>query len=707
MHSIHWYRVAALRPALRSHLRVGRHVYRGETWYIIQDPASGRMFRFSVAAERVIALMDGVRTVAEIWELAGRGDEDMPTQDEIVRLLAQLHQADALSIDMAPDVRELLQRLRGRQSRDWLARFANPLAIRTRLFDPDAFLTKTMPFVRHLLGAWGLGTWFLVVAWGLVLCGLHWQELGRSWADLTLAPGSVAIALLIYPAIKAVHELAHAYAVKARGAEVHEIGLMWLVFLPVPYVDASASAAFPDKRARMFVGAAGILAEAFIAAVAMIVWAGIEPGLLRATAYKVMLIAGVSTLLVNGNPLLRYDGYHVLSDFLEIPNLAQRANAHIGYLFRRWVLGLEDARSVSDASGERRWLSLYAPAAFACRLVVLAAIVLLIASWSKTLAVVVGLWSVAAQLLYPALRAMRRLVDEPTVQAARRSVMLRAAAVGLLVIGLGVAPVPLTSRAEGIVWLPEYGEVRAGTDGTLQQWLSKPGTTVRAGQPLAALDDPNVDVRLAGAEAEFRAADARYLAARATDTVDAGTMLAQLQRAKTNLEVAQKRGAALTLISPTDGLFLVARPEDVPGRYFHQGDVIGYVVAATHGTVIAVVDQDDIGLLKTRIRNVQVRLSEDPSGVHIARIARLTPAGGFELPSAALGTLAGGTIAVAPDDPSGIRSLAPIFRVELALDSPLQRLGGRAYVRFSYGNEALALRVYRAARQLFLRRLNA
>jgi len=118
---------------------------------------------------------------------------------------------------------------------------------------------------------------------------------------------------------------------------------MWLLLVPVPYVDASAAAAFPGKRARMLVSGAGILAEAFIAAVAIIVWSSVEPGVVRAAAYQVLLIAGVSTLLINGNPLLRYDGYYVLADLLEIPNLASRANAYVGTLFRRWVLGLAPA----------------------------------------------------------------------------------------------------------------------------------------------------------------------------------------------------------------------------------------------------------------------------------------------------------------------------------------------------------------------------
>src|SRR5262245_16545219 len=164
LHSAHWYRVAALRPALRAHLRLVRQAYRGEPWYVMHDPASGRNWRFSAAAERVIRLMDGRRSVEEIWTLCAQPGGDPPSQDEIVRLLAELHQAEALAVDADPDVRELLSRQRDHRARDRRRRFGNPLMIRLRLLDPDAFLERTLPYVRPLFSARGAGAWLVAVA---------------------------------------------------------------------------------------------------------------------------------------------------------------------------------------------------------------------------------------------------------------------------------------------------------------------------------------------------------------------------------------------------------------------------------------------------------------------------------------------------------------------------------------------------------------
>ena len=128
---------------LRSHAKVFRHHYRGELWYILQDPASQRSHRFSPAANFIIGLMDGKRTVQEIWEISSThlGD-DAPTQDEVIQLLSQLHSADALQCDVSPDTAELLRR-HDRQKRQTLTRrFLNPMAIRIPLIDPDKFLNK-------------------------------------------------------------------------------------------------------------------------------------------------------------------------------------------------------------------------------------------------------------------------------------------------------------------------------------------------------------------------------------------------------------------------------------------------------------------------------------------------------------------------------------------------------------------------------------
>src|SRR5262249_35067705 len=179
----------------------------------------------------------------------------------------------------------------------------------------------------------------------LFLVWPHWPELTNNLSDRVLAVDNLLVLYLAFPVIKMLHELGHATATKAGGGEVHDLGIMVLVLLPVPDGGAAASAVFKAKYRRAMVGAAGIAVELFIAALAFYLWLLVEPGLLRATLFNVMLIASVSTVLFNGNPLLRYDAYYILADLIEMPNLAGRSTRYWGYLIERYILGVREAET--------------------------------------------------------------------------------------------------------------------------------------------------------------------------------------------------------------------------------------------------------------------------------------------------------------------------------------------------------------------------
>ena len=151
-----WYRVEGLRPRLRPHGEIHRHVYRGETWYVLEDHASGRYHRFTPEVNEIIGALDGRRTVGEIWERANAtlGD-DAPTQHEIIRLLGQLHAADLIQADVSPDTEELFERYRETRRKQWLQKLSHPLAIKIPLLDPERFLVRALPFVRPLFSWFG------------------------------------------------------------------------------------------------------------------------------------------------------------------------------------------------------------------------------------------------------------------------------------------------------------------------------------------------------------------------------------------------------------------------------------------------------------------------------------------------------------------------------------------------------------------------
>lgn len=243
-----WYRLAALRPALKSQARIRRHRFRGEVWYVVQDLASGRFNRLTPAAYQVLGLMDGQRTMDEVWNAAiEQLGDDAPGQDEVIRLLSQLHAADLLHCEVNPDSAELFERFerqnRARQKSSW----RNPFSIRFPLWDPDRFLSRTLRFLRPCFNWWGAAVYCAVVGLGAALGALHWPELAENLSDRVLAAENLLVLWLCFPVVKLLHELAHGYATKAGGGEVHEMGILLLVFMPVPYVDATAASGFRSK----------------------------------------------------------------------------------------------------------------------------------------------------------------------------------------------------------------------------------------------------------------------------------------------------------------------------------------------------------------------------------------------------------------------------------------------------------------------------
>ena len=330
-----WFRVAGLTPCLRGHLRVHRHVYRGRVWYVIEDRVAGRQHRFNPAAYRVLRMFDGKSTLQSIWDqLLVELRDDSPTQDEIVNLLGQLNASDLVSFDATADVAELFERREKQDRQRLMSRLLNPMSLRFPLWDPDVFLRHLARWARPVPMWLTVALWLAVVVPALILVPPHWSELTLNFGDRLMSADNLWVLALTFPLLKAAHEVAHGLVVRLRGGEVHEMGLMLLVLYPVPYVDASAANAFVRKGYRILVGMAGMLAEVWLAAIAFFFWLVLEPGIARSVMYNLVVVGSVSTVLFNANPLLRYDGYYVLSDLLEIPNLGQRSN-NIGNTFCR------------------------------------------------------------------------------------------------------------------------------------------------------------------------------------------------------------------------------------------------------------------------------------------------------------------------------------------------------------------------------------
>jgi len=698
-----WYRVAALRPRLRAHVQIHRQRHRGQIWYVMQDHQSGRFFRVSPAANLMVCLMNGRRSIRQIWDMVGeRFGAERPTQDEVVRLLVHLHQADLLHGELVPNMAELERRASRNRRRDLIARIRSPLALRIGLFDPERFLTYTLPAVRPLFSGAGFVLWLALIATGAILAAENWPELTKGGLDRILAANNVILLLLTYPFIKAVHEFAHAYATKVGGGEVHEMGVMMLVLLPVPYVDASASNAFRERWRRVLVGGAGIMAEMALASIAMILWTQIGAGFVRAALFNIMLIGGVSTILFNGNPLLRFDGYYVLSDLIEIPNLDTRSKKYLGYLAQRYLFGLEQAESPVQGPGERAWFVIYGVLSAIYRVSVMFGIALLVATRLFIVGVAVAIWSAAQMFVLPLWRGLTFVLHSRQLRQRRRRAIAASAAIALVLLaGLFAVPIPYATVAEGVVQVPQDDIVRAKADGLVTRLLARPGGEVVAEQPVIQLDDPIAAAQADVKKAALAVLQARFTAVNLIDLVESRLVTEQLASARAELALAERKRRDLTIRATRFGRLVIPDVRNLLGEFVHRGDLVAYVIGPGDIGVHAVVPQEEIDPVRERTLAVSVRLTEEIDRVYSAHVVLEAPQALDHAPAPALMSEGGGPMLPDPAEPK--RPLNKFYEIDLQLEgAQIQRIGSRAYVRFDLGSEPIAWRALRALRQLFL-----
>ncbi len=666
------------------------------------------MHRFNPTAHYVIGLMNGYRTVNEIWESAiAKFADDAPTQEEVIRLLGQLHSAEVLQSEVTPDIAELLRRAKKSQRKTWYQNLLSPLAIRIPLFDPDRWLERWLPWFRPYFGVMGAMVWLLVVGFALFTAAAHWQELSQDLGDRVLAPQNLVLLWLTFPVLKLFHEFGHACATKAWGGEVHEMGIMLLVLMPVPYVDASSASAFRETHRRAIVGAAGMIVEVFIASLALFLWLEVEPGIIRAVLYNIMLIAGVSTLIFNGNPLLRYDGYYILADITQIPNLRMRAQQYLGYLLETRFFGLKLPPFEASLS-ERWWFVFFAIASFLYRTFVMVAIAIFIASTYMVVGVVLALWAMVTGVIFPLVKAMVYLVRHPRLRRHRVRALFASGTLAVtLVVLLCFLPLPLWTRAEGVIWVPDDAQVRAGADGFVRTIAADPGSLVRQGSVLIVADDPTLLPKMRVLEAQLHLLEVRAQAESIVDRPRWQRTQDEMSATAVELEQARTLVRDLTVLSPTSGTFVLPAARDLPDRFVRKGQQIGYVVPAAVVTARVLVSQDQVDLVRTRTERVNVKLAGRVYETFTASIRRESPAATNKLANLAMSSIGGGQAVVDPHESKEPKMLNTWFEFELELPATQAFvLGEHVYVRFEHGSEPVAWRLYRTVRQLFMKRFS-
>jgi putative peptide zinc metalloprotease protein len=716
-----WYRVTDLRVRLRSTVQVHRQHFRGQMWQVLQDPSSNQFFRINESAYGFVGLLDGRRTVGEVWDIcAEQYGDNAPTQGETIQLLGQLFTSNLIQGEISPDAESVFGRFNKRRVREVRGTMMNLMFVHIPLFDPDRILNAWVKVVGKVFSLWGLVLWAILLGFGFSAVVGQWGALA-SKASSVLDPANLPLLYVGIVLTKVVHEFGHAFACKrfgqidGGGGEVHTMGVMLLVFTPLPYVDASSSWAFRSKWHRVIVASAGMMCELAMAAIAALIWARTAPGTpLHALCYNMMFIASVSTLLFNANPLLRYDGYYILSDTLEIPNLSTRGKQYIYYLIRKYVWGVRNPQSPAHSNGERAWFVFYGIASTIYRVFICAFILIRVADKFFIVGATLACVAVVGWVFVPIGKFIKYLATSGELARVRgRAVGSVLLTVALFIGGVGLIRVPDRARVSGIVDVAagDYPYIYAEVDGFVQTVALKGARVTPEGDALVVMTNPAMDMRRVELVAQKKAETIQGRQARIEEPVMADAYASKLEATQYLLDEANRDVARLHVQSPITGVWLPEPTMDRRvGQYAQRGERLGRVVNTERVLVRALVDQDEAMLLASAATDarVSIRVRSRPDHVMTGRVVGLIPIGQDRLPNESLSFAAGGGLATETDDTTGRKSARQFFEVIVVPDTlpsaPL--LGQRVILRFDMPSKPLAVQWWRKLLQMVQQRFN-
>ncbi len=656
----------------------------------------------------------------EIWELCHQNDEDALTQGEIITLLGRLHSSGLLLGNLSADTETLLRRKQENRLKKLRQNLTSFLFLRIPIWTPDAFFSRHQHIGSLAFHPYGMALWVIMALLALYVLFVNWDQFTLE-ASRTLDPANFIWIYAVVIIAKIVHECGHAFACKyfskrdGLQGDVHSMGIMLLLFAPVPYIDVSSSVQIRSRFARAFVGLAGMYCELFLAFLAIFLWAGTaQDTYVHLLARNCVIITSITTIFFNINPLLRFDGYFVFSDILGMPNLYQRSQAYCVYLFKRCVLGVEKASTVVHKRNERIFYPLYATAAFIYRILITVGIFVILEESFAILGTALALCLCFLWFILPAIKGLGYLISGAELAGIRTKAILRFGT-SLTFLGLLLLAVPVESAivVEGVVESREYYEIFAEEDGTLTSFLPT-DTQVEQGKSVVAhIDNPGLMASIERMALSVAVSKARFdHAGDMGDTNAAGMHELDMKGNIRQWHILRARAARQSIIAPLSGMWVAPDLTYRHGKWIAKGDPLGSIYAPDKVRLRVLVDQFDAArLFAETIRSSQfcisqrMDLSTDDGELFTAHMeAPPAPAGRRELFHPSLSMHAGGSVPMVQGARGESLTATHFFELRLLPESmavPHLSPGQRVLVRIVFGEQAIGIQWMRRFRQFF------
>jgi putative peptide zinc metalloprotease protein len=704
-----------LKVKLRADLVVQPQFYEGMTHYVIKDPLALKYFRFKIEEYYLLQQFDGTQNLQDVKKAFERKYRPQTISiEDLTRFVAQLHEAGIIQIDSPEQAKVLIRRRRKNRWKKVWAFMANILFIKIPIIDPERLLTWMYPYFR-----WIFTSYFVTASVGLMLAAVtlvisqwdlfysklpefqsffNWWTIFSFWISLAI--------------VKIIHEFGHGLTAKHYGGEVHEMGMLFLVLTPALYCDVTDSWLLPNKWHRIWISAAGIYVELFLASIATFVWFYSEPGLLNSLSMATMFICSINTVLFNANPLLRYDGYYVMADWLEVPNLRIKSTQFFAYLIQEKVLGLEiPVQSYLPRS--RRFLFVtYAIASYLYRWIVTFSIIYFLTQVLKPYKLQSISYMLATGALVPLLgmpvyqigkflRTPGRLRKVKKARAAGFAVAAVAIVAGILLI-----PTPLRIQGTLVLTAAKPDEVYAEVEGQLVELNVRDGEWVSRDTVIAKLINPEKQKELVQKQTDqainFYKAQWYNQSPERENRALARQHLQMAEELEPMLQKISEQIGKLTLIAARDGQVMgVPHPETV-GQVLKPGKPFCEVGDPHHIEAHLIVDQSDIDLIRLG-RRAWVKIYGRAETTYMSEVSEIAKRNRDEIPPE-LSHVAGGEIAGKADPKTGaVKPQTAVYEVIIPLENPSLTLqpGLRGFAKIDGGTHTFGWWLWRLINKTF------
>lgn len=643
------YELRQLRPRLREELSFTWQSYGGAECYVLEDAANGAYFRIGLPEYTFLSLLDGRSTVGDaLTHTANVLGADALSDSQAASIVRWL-------VDSKLVVLEADNANRSDQSilaTNKIKRFSL-LSQKIPFGSPQRLLATIEPICGGLFSLVGL------LLWLALMVAAYWQlapHTDRLWQEsaVVLSPRNWLWITGWGLGLKVVHELSHGLACVRFGGRVRDAGVVFLLFAPIPYVDLTSTWRL-SKWNRIVISLAGMLAELSLAAVAAIVWANSTDELLRQHLLQLMLTASVVTLLFNANPLMRFDGYYVLADSLELPNLAQHGQQLLTHAAKRWLLGVSLSPPIWPEG--RTWLiALYGVTSAIWRGIVSVSLIVAAASWWEGVGMLLALAAVIAWFGQPLWKSLRYLVaGSPFEQPSRtRFALLAITAVAGVMLLLDSSPAWNTVKLPGVVEYVDAAVVRAEAAGFVEEVCVQSGQHVGVGDLLLRLNNAELKTQRRELHVEVERSELRSrMAQQASDLATMSAEDDNRRALQTKLRELDQLCAALHIKAPRAGTISANDLSSLIGSYVTSGQELLVIGDPNEKEVRVLIAQDqfdaagfanELSGSNTSARTTIVRLNGD--GIEtIGSLHRVDPRATTHPPHPALCAGAGGPVA--------------------------------------------------------------